>query len=84
MAERRPKDEDAPRSLRIDIPADLWRALKIEAVEFNTPLRYYLQRILEERVPATVRRSLEDRAKAQGIPFPDFLHEMFSRAGASE
>jgi hypothetical protein len=81
MAEPKRSEDEATRVLKVDVPAELKVQLKVEAAALDVPLRQYVQSILEDRLPAQIRKTLEERAKNLGMTSKELLLQLLEQTG---
>ena len=81
MAESKAASERARRQLKVELPPGLKQQLKREAVDLDVPLKLYVEKIFEGRLPWDVMKKLEDRAKREGLSTAQFLLKILRQAG---
>jgi len=81
MASSKRSEGQDVRALKVDVPAALRLQLKREALELDVSVREYVQRILENRLPADVMAKVEEQAKATGMSPTELLITALRNAG---
>ena len=78
---RRGEGEPAERQLKVDIPPELKQQLKRESVDLDIPMKRYVQRILERRLPWDVMEKVDARAGGENLDSTEYLLKLLREAG---
>ncbi|HVJ94517.1 MAG TPA: hypothetical protein VM580_32240 [Labilithrix sp.] len=78
---RRGEGEQAERQLKVDIPPELKQQLKRESVDLDIPMKRYVQRILERRLPWDVMEKVDARARGVNLDSTEYLLKLLREAG---
>ncbi len=78
---KRARNPPEERQLKIDIPPALKMQIKREAVDADVPVKRYVQRILEARLPWEAMDKLEEKAKEEGLDTRQLLLRLLQQAG---